>query len=98
MSRILICLSLLLLMVPASFAEDQTKPKCNKQVHGRFWPDEANQDPKLAQTLAKTGELELCVIRRWRYRWEPMTVRLRDLLDKRDRKARSNAAKPASSD
>lgn len=68
------------------YSQQPDKPRCTAQTRGQFWPDEANHDPKAARALAKEGKLELCTAKIWRYRWEPLSVTLTDLIKKRDQK------------
>ena len=82
----------------AGFAQQPEKPRCNAEIRGQFWPDEANHNPKIARTLAKTGKLELCTVRTWRHRWEPVTVTLSDLIKKRDQRNRAKNGGTSTSD
>jgi hypothetical protein len=58
---------------------DDPKPACNAETAGRWWPEGANQDPALRKKMARCGELQICARGHWRYRWEPLTVRLDQL-------------------
>ncbi|MCW5976660.1 MAG: hypothetical protein KIT09_01215 [Bryobacteraceae bacterium] len=92
-----LCALLLGLASPLS-AQETPKPKCTERIQGRFWPEAANDDPRLAQTLAQTGELEICSAVRWRYRWQSLTVHIEDLQKKHDRRARAAGDKKATTD
>ena len=63
------------------------KPRCTAKLRGRFWPEAANSDRKLVSTLARSGQLEMCVVRVWRHRWEALTVHVSQLAKERGRKA-----------
>jgi len=69
----------LLLMVPVALAQDVEKPKCSADTVGQLWPADANHDSALFAKHSRCGELELCVRRVWRYRWETLSVRLDQL-------------------
>jgi hypothetical protein len=60
-------------------AAQNGKPRCSAKLHGRFWPEQANSDAKLAVALARSGELEICSVRVWKYRWESLTVHISQL-------------------
>jgi hypothetical protein len=51
-----------------------TRPACNAEMRGKYWPLEANDDRALAQRLLREGRLELCTRGVWRYRWISPTV------------------------
>lgn len=61
------------------FAEDARKPVCNAQSQGQFWPEEANFSKDTARQLYQRGELEMCTLAVWKYRWEHISVNVRDL-------------------
>ena len=65
--------------VPGETAPKTERPVCSKQNAGRFYPEEANFDPALARSLARSGTLEICTCRRRSYRWISPTVNFRDL-------------------
>ena len=56
------------------FAADARKPPCRAANQGQFWPAEANLDHAVARNLFQRGELEMCSLVVWKYRWEPMSV------------------------
>ena len=55
------------------------KPACNAQLRGHFWPEAANSDPQLARKLSQCGELEICSMATWKYKWRPVAVNVRQL-------------------
>jgi len=61
------------------FAEEARKPVCNAQNRGQFWPAEANFSKDAARLFYQRGELEMCSQAVWKYRWERMSVNVRDL-------------------
>jgi len=67
------------------FAQQSRKPACRPQNQGRFWPEEANSDRDARRRLYQRGELELCTLEVWKYRWERISVNARGLsMEKRD--------------
>jgi len=60
-------------------ASGKSKPECAVRSAGKMWPDEANRDTKALRSAAQTGELELCGKRRDGYRWESVSVNVRQL-------------------
>jgi hypothetical protein len=68
---------LLLLTLTAAMlgSAEAPKPECNAKSHGMFWPDAANSDRAVMRRAADCGELEMCSLGLWRYRWTPLTVR-----------------------
>ena len=69
----------LLLIVPVVVAQDVEKPKCSADTVGQLWPTDANHDSALFAKHSRCGDLELCVRKLWRYRWETLSVRLDQL-------------------
>jgi len=53
---------------------DASKPACNAQNMGRFWPEAANHDHAAVNKLARCGELEICTRGPWHYHWQALTV------------------------
>lgn len=53
------------------------KPLCNQKTEGRMWPTVANEDQRMFLSLARAGTLEMCVQSEWGYKWERMTVNIR---------------------
>jgi hypothetical protein len=72
-------LALLLLATAACYAEEPKKPRCNGKSEGLFWPEEANTDRIAAGRLSRCGALEVCVLRGWRYKWQPLSVHVSQL-------------------
>ena len=72
-----------ILLAGASVGQDPAKPRCSARLQGQFWPEQANQDAKLARALSRTGELELCTLWGWRYRWQSVSVHISQLPKKR---------------
>lgn len=70
----------LLLLAPAFAAESLSPaatpepPKCEKETRSRFWPQEANDNPRAAMRLAREGKLLICTRGAWRYHWRAVTV------------------------
>src|ERR1700733_4820090 len=69
----------LILFGAMCFAGVNGKPACNARNQGRFWPDEANSNHDAARRLYQSGELEMCSCIVWKYRWEHISVNVRDL-------------------
>jgi hypothetical protein len=69
----------LLLIVPVALAQDAEKPKCSADTLGQLWPADANHDSALFAKHSRCGELEMCVRKIWRYRWETLSVRVDQL-------------------
>jgi len=79
MKRTILCM----LLAASGLAKDQEptvqKPACRAAIHGHFWPDAANTDGNAARKLAQCGSLEICATTGWRYKWQPVTVNVRQL-------------------
>ena len=79
MKRTILCM----LLAASGLAKDQEpavqKPACKAAIHGHFWPDAANTDGNAARKLAQCGSLEICATTGWRYKWQPVTVNVRQL-------------------
>lgn len=60
-------------------AEETRRPVCNARNQGQFWPAEANSSQEAARQLAQRGELEMCSLVVWKYRWEHISVNVRSL-------------------
>jgi hypothetical protein len=76
--RIILCVA----MAASVLAKDQEpsrRPACKAAIHGQFWPEAANTNSKAARQLAQCGALEICANTRWRYKWQPVTVNVRQL-------------------
>ena len=80
------------------FAQQDGRPRCTAKLRGRFWPEAANSDGKLLSTLARSGQLEMCVVRVWKHRWEPLTVNVTQLGKEREQKAAKDRAAAPHSD
>jgi hypothetical protein len=65
------------------FAEEAEKPPCTAKIEGQFWPDEANADREAARLLYQQGKLEVCSFVSWRYKWQRVSVNVRDLAKKK---------------
>jgi hypothetical protein len=79
MKRIILCV----LVAASGLAKEQEsvaqKPACRAAIHGHFWPETANTDTNAARKLAQCGTLEICTTTGWRYKWQPVTVNVRQL-------------------
>jgi hypothetical protein len=78
--------------------QNEIKPRCTAKVQGRYWPERANSDAQLAATLARSGELEMCVVRVWKHRWEPLTVHVSQLGKGHGRKTEEDNSKAPRTD
>ena len=67
---------LLLCFLPAVlvWAQETPRPACNALHQGKFWPEAANTDPAAARRAAQCGQLEMCTLQVWRYKWKALTV------------------------
>jgi hypothetical protein len=93
--RILRLAALAILLSGLCLAGQYGKPRCSAKLRGRFWPEQANSDAKLALTLARAGQLEMCAVRVWKYRWENLTVHVSQLSKERGQKVvKDRAAAP----
>ena len=80
----------LLLIASYAVAEDTpVRPPCTSENAGRYWPDEANDNPKFAAALMPYGYPEICTLRDGKYAWRSMTVPVKQL-----RKARGHPVDP----
>lgn len=57
-----------------SFAQDSSRPACNRDRHGHLWPEEANASHEVARQFYQSGELEMCSLVVWRYKWEHLSI------------------------
>lgn len=78
MNRIILCV-LMAANCLAKEPEPTPKPACKAPIHGQFWPDAANSDGNAARKLAKCGALEVCTHTGWKYKWQSVTVNVRQL-------------------
>ena len=69
----------LILFGALCFAGQARKPACNARSQGQFWPEEANFSKDAARQLYRRGELEMCSLVVWKYKWEHISVNVRDL-------------------
>jgi len=60
-------------------ADAPMRPPCNAENAGRFWPDEANDNPKFAAALMPYGYPEVCTLRDGKYEWRSLTVSVKQL-------------------
>lgn len=60
------------------------KSACNARNDGKFWPEEANHDSHEARQLLQSGELEMCSLVIWKYKWEKMSVNAHPKSKKRE--------------
>ena len=66
-------------LVACCLAEQPAKPACKARNRGEFWPAAANTSPDAARRLANSGDLEICSLAGWKYKWEHLTVNVRNL-------------------
>ena len=78
MKRIIFCLWIAAGCL-AKEPEATQRPACHAAIHGRFWPEAANTDGIAARKLAQCGALDICTTTGWRYKWQPVTVNVRQL-------------------
>lgn len=97
-NRIARLAGLTVLLSGLGWAGPDAKPRCTAKLRGRFWPEAANSDRNLVSTLARSGQLEMCVVRVWRHRWEALTVHVGQLAEERDRKAAGDRRKTPRTD
>jgi hypothetical protein len=67
----------LILAGAMSFAGEAGRPACNSRNHGQFWPEQANLNPEEAHKLFQSGELEMCSLVVWKYKWTYLSVNVR---------------------
>ena len=70
-------------------ADAPARPACTSGNAGRFWPDEANDNPKFAAALMPYGLPEVCTLRDGKYEWRSLTVSVMQL--RKDSKHRKQA-------
>lgn len=71
-----------LLLTSVAFGQSDDRPACNKANRARFWPDAANTDRAVLSRATQEGTLEMCTVSGWRYRWEPVAVTWKSLMEK----------------
>jgi hypothetical protein len=72
-------LGLFAILAAGCFAQEARKPVCNARNRGQFWPAEANVSQDAARQLFQSGELEMCSLATWRYRWDRLSVNVHHL-------------------
>ena len=60
-------------------ADEAQKPPCKAGNQGHFWPEEANSSQDTARQFYQRGELEVCSVVVRKYKWEHVSVNVRDL-------------------
>jgi hypothetical protein len=86
--------SALLLMAccAMALAEDApVRPACNSQNAGRFWPEEANDNPKFAAALMPYGYPLVCTLRDGKYDWRSFTVSVKQLRKRKSAKSEKSS-------
>jgi hypothetical protein len=73
-------IGLITLFGAMAFAGQPRKPACNAKVQGQFWPTEANTDRQVKHELYQSGELEMCSLVVWKYKWKRISVNVHELL------------------
>jgi hypothetical protein len=78
------CVRCGLLLVLGGYAfgvasDTPARPACTAENVGRFWPDEANDNPKFAAALMPYGYPEVCTLRDGKYAWRSLTVSVNQL-------------------
>ncbi len=89
-------LGILLLLAAATAAAAGTppaRPDCTQDNLGRFWPDEANENPSFARALMPYGYPEVCTRAGSRYEWRSMTVSVNQL--RRDARRKRSVPAPS---
>jgi hypothetical protein len=87
-------LLLALSLVSSSISSKPPRSTCTRETQGRYWPEKANTDRKLAGQLMRSGELQMCSRGLFRYNWEPLTVSYRALLAKKQPNGAALDAQP----
>ncbi len=93
--RLYFSLCFLIPCCPAFAADPPRRPPCTAQTEGRFWPDEANNNPKFAAALMPYGYPEVCSVRDGHYRWRSLTVSVRKLRQDASQKQHATKRPPA---
>jgi hypothetical protein len=80
----MLCIRWSLLLVLCGYAlsaapDAPVRPACTAENAGRFWPDEANDNPKFAAALMPYGYPEVCTLRDGKYAWRSFTVPVKRL-------------------
>jgi hypothetical protein len=82
---------LALILGTSCFAGQAQKPACNAKNQGQFWPPEANLAGDARLQHFQEGNLEMCSLVVWKYKWQRVSVNVRDLRSAKQ-PAPSNAA------
>jgi hypothetical protein len=89
---------LLLICGPATAADPSQRPPCTAQNEGRFWPEEANDNPAFVRALVPYGYPEVCTLAKGHYGWRSLTVSIsklrQDAGKKRPAAGKSNPPAP----
>jgi hypothetical protein len=91
------CIPALAALLPAASlaataGQPAAKPRCSARIQGQFWPEEANHDRDLMRKMVQSGDLEVCSLQVWKYRWKPVSINVAREMQKRERKAGDDAA------
>ncbi len=71
--------------------EQKEKPACKAGNNGEFWPREANGNHAAFQQAYQNGELQMCTLVVWKYKWQYLSVNIHD----KDHTRHSTAPKKA---
>jgi hypothetical protein len=72
-------LAAILLLVATHTVEAGKRPACNAAHQGELWPAEANVSTQAAREFYQRGELEMCSLDVWKYKWQRLSVNVREL-------------------
>jgi hypothetical protein len=72
-------MALLALFGTVCLAGEAERPPCNAKQRGRLWPEEANTSREASRRAERCGNLQMCAVGVWRYRWQPLTVHVSQL-------------------
>jgi hypothetical protein len=67
------------------------KPACKAGNNGEFWPREANGNHAAFQQFYQSGELQMCTLVVWKYKWQYLSVNIHDKDHTRHSAARNKA-------
>ncbi|HYL78912.1 MAG TPA: hypothetical protein VEU96_32275 [Bryobacteraceae bacterium] len=76
-------------------ADAPERPPCTALNEGRFWPEEANDNPRFIAALMPYGYPEVCTLRKGHYGWRSMTVSIGKLQQDADEKRAGKKREPA---
>ena len=88
-ARLLLLIGCGATVVPA--ADPPVRPACTAANVGRFWPEEANDNPQFAKALMPYGFPQVCTYSKGAYGWRSMTVAAQRL--RKDRGPKKSAIK-----